>query len=68
MKKLALILAVVLGMSTLANAISISIDVGDQPYYTHGARYWNGGAYWCWVPGHWGHHHHVWIHGHYRPC
>jgi hypothetical protein len=68
MKKLALILAVVLGMSTLANAISINIDVGDQPYYTHGARYWARGAYWCWVPGHWNRHHTVWIHGHYRSC
>ena len=71
MKKLALLLAALFCMSgfgTTANAISISIDVGDQPYYTHGPRYWTRGAYWCWIPGHWNRHHTVWIHGHYRAC
>ncbi len=71
MKKLGLLFAALFcmsGFTTTANAISISIDVGDQPYYTHGARYWASGAYWCWVPGHWSHHHQVWIHGHYRHC
>ena len=72
MKKLALLFAAVLGLSGLfgptAKAISISIDIGDRPYYIHGARYWSGGVWWCWVPGHWGRYHRVWIHGHYRPC
>jgi hypothetical protein len=72
MKKFALLFAAILGLSGLfgpsANAIGISIEVGDRPYYTYGPRYWSGGAYWCWIPGHWGRHHRVWIHGHYRPC
>ena len=74
MKKLALLFAAVLGMSgifaTTANAISISIGVGDQPYYTYGPGYWSGGVYWVWIPGHWDgwrHGHRVWIHGHYVP-
>ena len=68
MKKLALVLAGMLCMNGIANAIGISIEVGDQPYYIHGARYWSGNAYWCWIPGHWNKRHTVWIHGHYRPC
>ena len=74
MKKLALLFAALFcmgGFINSANAIGISIELGDQPYYTYGPRYWSHGAYWCWVPGHWSHHHHhhnVWIHGHYRPC
>jgi hypothetical protein len=71
MKKLALLFAALFcmsGFTTTANAFSINIDVGDQPYYTHGPRYWARGAYWCWVPGHWNRHHTVWIHGHYRSC
>jgi hypothetical protein len=70
MKKLMLLFAAVVGMSGFAstvNAIGINIEVGDRPYYTYGSRYWARGAYWCWVPGHWGRHHY-WIHGHYRPC
>jgi hypothetical protein len=73
MKKLALLLAALFCMSgfgTTANAIGISIDVGDRPYYSHGPRDWARGAYWCWIPGHWSrrYHHRVWIHGHYGPC
>ena len=45
-------------------AIEISIDVGDRPYY-EGARYWDNGYEWVWVPGHWGEHHR-WIHGSYE--
>jgi hypothetical protein len=71
MKKLALLFAVILGLSGVANAISISIGLGeDQPYYTNGPGYWSGGVYWVWVPGHpcgWRHHHRVWCHGHYAP-
>jgi len=68
MKKLILVLAVVLGISTFANAISISIAIGDQPYYVHGPGYWYHGGYYVWVPGHWAwrHGHQVWIHGQYR--
>ena len=71
MKKLALLFAALFcmsGFTTTVNAIGINIDVGDRPYYVHGPRYWSGGAYWCWIPGHWSRHHTVWIHGHYRPC
>ncbi len=65
MKKLALLLAVLLGVSSIANALSISIGIGDQPYYVHGPGYWYGGVYYVWVPGHWNRYHTVWIHGHY---
>lgn len=73
MKKVALLLAALFcisGFANTANAIGISINIGDRPYYTHGPRYWARGAYWCWVPGHWRwrHHHQIWVHGHYRPC
>jgi hypothetical protein len=71
MKKLLLPFAAFVCMSgfvSTANAIGISIDIGDQPYYTHGYRYWGRGGYWCWVPGHWNRYHTVWIHGHYRQC
>ena len=58
------------GFMSTAQAIAINIEIGDQPYYIHGPRYWTGSAWWCWVPGHWAvrHHHKVWVHGHYRPC
>jgi hypothetical protein len=72
MKKLTLLFAALFccmsAFTSTANAISLNIEVGDQPYYTYGPRYWARGAYWCWVPGHWSRHHRVWIHGHYRPC
>jgi hypothetical protein len=69
MKKLVLLFVAVFGLSGLANAITINIDVNDRPYYSHGPGYWYGRVYYVWVPGHWGwhHHHKVWIHGHYRP-
>jgi len=68
MKKLALLIAAVVGMSGIANAVSVNIAVGDQPYYVHGPGYWVGPSYYVWVPGHyaWHHHHQVWVHGHYR--
>jgi hypothetical protein len=66
MKKLALLFAVLLGVSSIANAISINIGIGDQPYYIYGPGYWSGGVYYVWIPGHWaGPRHRVWIHGHY---
>ena len=70
MKKLVILLIAICSMSGIAQAISFNIEVGDQPYYLYGPRYWARGAYWCWVPGHWRwrHGYKVWIHGHYRPC
>ena len=50
-----------------SNAGRIVVEIGDQPYYTRGPWYWEGGYRWYWVPGHWvwRHHNRVWIHGHY---
>ena len=72
MKKTALLIAALAVLSgvfaPMADAISLSINLGDQPYYAHGPGYWSGGAYYVWVPGHWTwrRHNKVWIHGHYR--
>jgi hypothetical protein len=46
---------------------SVSIEIGDRPYYTRGPGYYVGGVYYVWRPGHWGWRHgrRVWIHGHY---
>lgn len=68
MKKLAMFLIALLclsGIASSAKALSLNIEVGDQPYYIHGPRYWANGAYWVWVPGHWGPRHHRFYHGHY---
>lgn len=45
----------------------VVVAVGDQPYYTRGPYYYEGGHRWVWVGGHWGHRHghRVWIRGHY---
>jgi len=69
MKKLALLFAIMLGLSSIASAIGISISLGDQPYYVHGPGYWVGPVYYVWIPGHyaWRHGHRVFIHGHYAP-
>ncbi len=50
-----------------SSAATISIAVGDQPYYIHGPGYYVGPTYYVWVPGHWAirHGHRVWVHGHY---
>jgi hypothetical protein len=70
MKRLALLFAALVCISGLfgstAKALSLDIDVNDHPYYLHGPGYWAGRVYYVWVPGHWGPHHRVWIHGHYR--
>jgi WXXGXW repeat (2 copies) len=72
MKKIMSLLAVLLlvagALAPSAHALSFSISVGDQPYYSHGPGYWYGGVYYVWVPGHWGvrHGNRVWVHGHYR--
>jgi hypothetical protein len=71
MKKLSLILATTIcfaALCTNASALSISIGVGDEPYYIYGPGYWAGGIHYCWIPGHWNKFHTVWIHGHYRRC
>jgi hypothetical protein len=54
---------------TPAQAIGISIEIGDRPYYRHGPYYWRGGVRWYWVPGHWVHRrgHRYWVHGRYQP-
>jgi len=70
--KLTLLLGVLLCTGAIiaptpAQAIGFSIEIGDRPYYHHGAYYWEHGVRWYWVPGHWRWHHghKVWIHGHY---
>jgi hypothetical protein len=49
------------------NPGSVTIAVGDRPYYVRGPGYSYGGAYYIWRPGHWvwRHGQQVWIHGHY---
>lgn len=46
---------------------SISVEIGDRPYYTRGAGYYVGRSYYVWRPGHWTRRHgrRFWIHGHY---
>jgi hypothetical protein len=62
-------LALVSGLSApLAQAIHLDVEIGDRDYYVHGPGYWHGRVHYCWIPGHWGHHHNHWIHGHYRVC
>lgn len=49
------------------NPGSVTIAVGDRPYYVRGPGYRYGGVYYVWRPGHWAWRHgqQVWIHGHY---
>jgi hypothetical protein len=46
---------------------SVTVEVGDRPYYSRGPGYYVGHTYYVWRPGHWGWRHgqRVWIHGHY---
>ena len=46
---------------------SVTVEVGDRPYYVHGAGYYAGRTYYVWKPGHWvvRNGQRVWIHGHY---
>ena len=46
---------------------SVSVEIGDRPYYTRGAGYYAGRAYYVWRPGHWRWRNgrKVWIHGQY---
>jgi len=49
----------------LVRASVIQVEVGDRPYYNHGARYWAGDYEMVWVPGHMSRYGHHWVHGHY---
>jgi hypothetical protein len=46
---------------------SVTVAVGDRPYYVRGPGYYVGRTYYLWRPGHWATRHgqRVWIHGHY---
>ena len=46
---------------------SVTVEVGDRPYYVHGGGYYQGRTYYVWKPGHWAARNgqRVWIHGHY---
>ncbi len=48
---------------------SVTVEIGDRPYYSRGAGYYVGRSYYVWSPGHWTRRHgqRVWIHGHYVP-
>jgi hypothetical protein len=63
-----LLLAGIIATSILIPAAlradGVSIQIGDRPFYNHGARYWNGDYAMIWVPGHMSRYGH-WIHGHY---
>jgi hypothetical protein len=62
-----LMLVAILGASVIlpaaVQAQGISVHIGDQPYYSHGARYWDGNYQMVWIAGHMSNHH--WVHGHY---
>ena len=62
-----LLLVAIIATSVLipaaVRADGISIQIGDQPFYNHGPRYWAGDYEMVWVPGHSEGHH--WIHGQY---
>ncbi|MEP6822884.1 MAG: hypothetical protein ABI946_11090 [Chthoniobacterales bacterium] len=58
------LLALTMALPTAAQAIGFSIELGDRPYYSHGARYYRGDYEYIWVPGH--RRGRRWIHGHYR--
>ena len=67
--KFGILLAMLVAMAHMANAVIVNVVVGDRPYYVNGPGYYVGRVYWVWIPGHWRwrHHHRVWIHGHYAP-
>lgn len=64
--KFILIAALALGclIPPTAEAIEIRVELGDRPYYTHGARYWHNDYEYIWVPGY--RKGRRWVHGHYR--
>ena len=46
---------------------SVTVEIGDRPYYNRGAGYYVGRSYYVWRPGHWVRRNgqRIWIHGHY---
>jgi hypothetical protein len=68
MNKNKLLLVAIITASILLPAAlgaqGITIQVGDRPFYTHGARYWDSDYEMVWVPGHMSRNGH-WIHGQY---
>ena len=46
---------------------SVTVEVGDRPYYVHGPGYNVGRTYYVWKRGHWATRNgqRVWIHGRY---
>ena len=46
---------------------SVTVEIGDRPYYTHGPGYYVGRTYYVWRPGHWRwvNGQRVWVRGHY---
>ena len=64
-----LLLVAIIAASILTPAAvraqGISIQIGDRPFYNHGARYWNGDYEMIWVPGHMSRSGHHWVHGQY---
>ncbi len=64
-----LLLVAIIAASILTPAAvraeGISIQVGDRPFYSHGARYWDGDYEMIWVPGQYVALRHHWIHGQY---
>ena len=67
MKKKKLLFAALMGLCFSINpgaqALGISINFGDRPYYD-GPYYWEDGYQWFWVPG--TNYHGHWVHGHYE--
>ena len=47
-----------------SQAQSISISIGDRPYYNRGPWYWDNDVRYVWIPGHRSPRGR-WIHGHY---
>ncbi len=46
---------------------SVTVEIGDRPYYTRGSGYYVGRSYYVWRPGHWARRNgqRVWVHGRY---
>jgi hypothetical protein len=63
-----LLVAIILTSILIPAAVradGISIQLGDRPFYNHGARYWTGDYEMVWVPGHKSRFGQQWIHGRY---
>jgi WXXGXW repeat (2 copies) len=55
------------GPGYAAYPASVTVAVGDRPYYTRGPGYYVGRTYYVWRPGHWAWQNgqRVWIRGRY---